>query len=922
MTDSPDTSECDSLPDSTKERTRPDFSRFIAIDIETTSLDPADGEIIELGAVWFVDGTETETFRTLVRPESGLPERNRRLTGIDPSHLENAPPAGQALRDFTAFLEDAFIVSHNSSFDIGFLAHHLRRQGLEHIQNPALCTLHLAAIVFPETETLQLGALATSLGIDVRDPHRALQDARMAGRLALRLMREIRRWPPKLVAHLAEYRGKSADPIFDLLDDIAGDARPDPAWRLDKALFRHLEHADAESALPPVIHVGNHEAATIARHDPEVSGEVLAAFERGGVTLLEDTRPGSGPASRSIPPGAGDTPRVVVGIPDESFVPTLVGPDDGMDGAGRPGGSFYLGRRSEYVCLRRAFDEDGRPTGWLELSPFERVVLARWLAGTRIGRIAKVNWWLLNNFSGLKGHLNSLSASAIECMGPLAHHGAPCFAEIAGMRAREAGRVIVDHRHLCTRVDESPGPERLLGPYDRCVVETASRLQSAARASESRDLELDSVRRRLSAFSEYIHGRSSAVSAALTDASLQVGSLFEACRRALVTYREANPRDSGNPVPIDNESWGRDTFSEVRTALNAAADSLARASGLLSSGPDASPDLAVLANFLEDAAETLRLFGNIPPGWAASIEGAPSRNPKRLNLRLMPVDVGAVVGRMIEEAASGVLAADRHIRYQGSFERLCSQWGIPASVTVTERVLGDPAHAMPPVFIPDDLAAPTARAGRRYHWEKYMARTANLLRMVADTLGGRTVAAFSAHHELRRVRELLGEDPPRDCIVLAQYQDGTKSALLREYLGNPATLMLGGRNFLDGVDLRPAGFTVLALVKLPFVSPEDAVHRAALRSLDEQGLEGMKAYLVPLAVETSNRWIDSLIAGPVPEGVDPTAPPGAVIVLDPRALLHDWGDEYVSGLVAGAVHRLSFREMLAQLRELARRSGS
>ncbi|MCK4720480.1 hypothetical protein KAU08_07465, partial [bacterium] len=299
----------------------------------------------------------------------------------------------------------------------------------------------------------------------------------------------------------------------------------------------------------------------------------------------------------------------------------------------------------------------------------------------------------------------------------------------------------------------------------------------------------------------------------------------------------------------------------------------------------------------------------------ASIEGVPVRKPKRVSLNLVPIEIGEVVHRVIEESTGGVLAIDRHLRTGDSFERFRHQWGLIAE-PVEERVLEEPSLVLPGLFLPVDVTSPTARSGRRYHWEKYMERTANLLRMLAETLGGRTIAAFNAHHELRRIRELLETNPPSDCIVLAQYMDGTKSSLVREYLTNPRTLLLGGRNFLDGVDLRPAGFTVLVMVKLPFVSPEEPVHRAALQTYEDHGNDGMSNYLIPLAAETSNRWIDSLIAGPVPESADPSKPAGAVILLDPRAVKNEWGDEFINLLNASPVYRLPFIEIKKKIAEL------
>ena len=55
---------------------------YVAIDLETTGLDPKKEKIIEIGAVKVVDGQVAEEFSTLVDPRRLLEERISELTGI------------------------------------------------------------------------------------------------------------------------------------------------------------------------------------------------------------------------------------------------------------------------------------------------------------------------------------------------------------------------------------------------------------------------------------------------------------------------------------------------------------------------------------------------------------------------------------------------------------------------------------------------------------------------------------------------------------------------------------------------------------------------------------------------------------------------------------------------------------------------
>ncbi|HDS30165.1 MAG TPA: hypothetical protein ENN67_03890 [Firmicutes bacterium] len=902
-------------------KTRPDFNRFVAIDLETTGLIAKEHEIIEIGAVRYVDGAETEFFHALVKPSMGYPERNRRLTGIPVEQLESGVDIKTALAELIEFIGGDLLISHNANFDLSFLEHQAQRFGLEPIMNPALCTLHLAALVDPEADVLQLGSLAKLWRIEIVESHRAVLDARLAGKLAIKFMDEIRSWRKEFISHLTQYRGKSVDAIFDLLDSLVDESVADKSWNIGKAIGERLTDESNPGSIVPFPDYGNEWSAD-QNPDPEMIEETKEAFSRGGITILEDIRPGKPASSSCIPIGTEGIPRLVVAVPDEMRRRRAVGEDGGTDGLGKSDGTVYLGRLSEYICMWRSFGKDNRPHGWLELSPFERIVLARWLAGTRTGRVGRVNWWLLNNFSGLKGHLNSLSESRHGCLGFDYPHNGPCYAKIALNAASKAGRVVVDHAHVFSEYKQGTASERLIEKIPAIFIECADQLEDGARNARGRLLEMEPIVRRLSSFVENADGEDESVINGVKLALSSLKEILESSRETLTAIRSSVETEHSGPMSIDDETWSDERFSELAASLEAGGDMLAMSVEKIRGAEKINDESMLIADVIGQASETLRMFRHIPRGWSASLEGVPFRSPRRVSIKLIPVEVGELVSKLVKEAESGLVATGRHLRYGGSFERIKSQWGLDTFSPVIEKVLEDPSVMPPPLFLPEDLTPPSGRSGRKYHWQKYLERTANLLKMLAESLGGRTVAVFSAHHELRKVRELLEESSPAGPIVLAQYHDGTKNAIINEYVQNQATLLLGGRNFLDGVDLRPAGFTVLVIVKIPFTSPEEPLHKTALKLAEDVGLDGLTSHLVPEAVKATNRWIDSLVAGAIQDGFPSEDLPGAVVLLDPRAVYNEWGDEYLDSLNAKPVHRLSFRVMLINLKELGKQADA
>src|SRR5512143_3195566 len=97
------------------------MTEVVAIDIETTGLDPDRDAIIEIGAVKFKGNRIEDEWSTLVNPQRHVPEFITALTGIDDAMLRAAPSFADVANDVQAFIGDARILGHNVRFDLGFL---------------------------------------------------------------------------------------------------------------------------------------------------------------------------------------------------------------------------------------------------------------------------------------------------------------------------------------------------------------------------------------------------------------------------------------------------------------------------------------------------------------------------------------------------------------------------------------------------------------------------------------------------------------------------------------------------------------------------------------------------------------------------------------------------------------------------------
>ena len=153
---------------------------FIVYDLETTGLNPARHEIIEIGAIRVHrDGESHETFQTFVRPTRRVPNRIVELTGITSDMVKSdGVPIAEALSDFRSFVGDLPLVAYNAAFDDAFLLAACKLTATNKFENESCCALKLARRAWPGRKSFRLADLARDGNLSAEGTHRALGDCR------------------------------------------------------------------------------------------------------------------------------------------------------------------------------------------------------------------------------------------------------------------------------------------------------------------------------------------------------------------------------------------------------------------------------------------------------------------------------------------------------------------------------------------------------------------------------------------------------------------------------------------------------------------------------------------------------------------------------------------------------------------------
>ncbi|MGE5700109.1 MAG: PolC-type DNA polymerase III [Deltaproteobacteria bacterium] len=159
---------------------------YIAVDVETTGIDAADGHrVCEVALLKFLRGDVIDSLVSLVNPMRPISPGASAINGITDLMVAGAPCFCDLFPGILAFIENDVLVFHNAPFDLSFLRAEARIAGGEWPGNPFVDTLLLARRT-GRFRSNSLSSICRELGIGAGF-HRAEADAYAAGKLLLHL---------------------------------------------------------------------------------------------------------------------------------------------------------------------------------------------------------------------------------------------------------------------------------------------------------------------------------------------------------------------------------------------------------------------------------------------------------------------------------------------------------------------------------------------------------------------------------------------------------------------------------------------------------------------------------------------------------------------------------------------------------------
>jgi DNA polymerase III subunit epsilon len=165
--------------------------REIALDTETTGLDPGEGHrIVEIACIELLNHIPTgRKFHRYVNPEREMPGDALAVHGLTADFLAGKPLFSAILDELLAFIGSDPLVIHNAEFDLAFLNAELARLERDPITVGYVDTLAVARQRFPGSPA-SLDALCRRFSIDLaaRVEHGAAVDCGLLAAVYLELL--------------------------------------------------------------------------------------------------------------------------------------------------------------------------------------------------------------------------------------------------------------------------------------------------------------------------------------------------------------------------------------------------------------------------------------------------------------------------------------------------------------------------------------------------------------------------------------------------------------------------------------------------------------------------------------------------------------------------------------------------------------
>ncbi len=879
------------------------FDNFTAIDLETTGLYPASDQIIELGAVKFVEGRLVETYSQLVKPSASISSEITRITGIDDEMVTNAPALDAVFGDFKSLLDKSpWVVGQNVDFDLGFLKPHLSHIEFADLEKKTLDTAVLARALFPRIQRYSLSTLAAYFGAERGAAHRALSDCRATGDVYLKLLAKLADLPEVsrgrmgriLFGHDIDLFHESLEPLVsgdqrvkaaedddaEYPDNVVGQSPPesyDDYVELDEAAVQN-------HFLPGGLFSKNIESYEYRPMQGDMAVDVSRAFNRSEFHIIEAPT-GVGKSLAYLLPASWwaslNREQVIISTHTKNLQSQLFYKDipQVAETVGYDFKAVILKGRGNYICLYKYHELLAEAEA--SASRADRAALASltlWAENTITGDISECN-----GFSPGANHYiwSRISCEGGFCLGQACPYARECFLLRVKREVQSAQLVIVNH--YLTFADFASGGD-LIRESGHIIFDEAHNLEKVAASFLGRKIDrramevvLNGMYSSRPAPSGFLAGlrftlenrpqdgevviAAEKVIDGITELSGASKSFFDLLaaelrsRESAVEGREIRvSRDNSPFEKCDRESLIA-SFGKLTERLDGLIGHV-RESENIDKKREIVVRLEAFAGDLKKLTDTaLDLLFTENPEYVYWID-LPSSPRFSPSIYSAPLEVGKLLDQKFYDYLKTVVFTSATITVKGEFEYFKERLGLDlgSAVRTTTSALDSPFDIDGRVAVITTGYLPSPKGA------EFESSAFETLERVLTIGAKKAMVLFTSYASLKNGVAALSAPLERAGVSLF-YQQGTFNAerVLRRFKLSRKGVLFGTNTFWEGVDLPGDLLELLILFKLPFTVPDQPWFKANLERIEADGHSSFAKLSLPDAVVRFRQGFGRLI---------------------------------------------------------------
>jgi predicted DnaQ family exonuclease/DinG family helicase len=865
----------------------------IGIDVETTSLEPATGEIIEVAAIRYDTrtGKAIGEYMKLCSSSRPLSPEITAITSITNEMISSKKSFASHIDKLKEFIGDSVIFAHNASFDINYLAYH----GLK-LDNTTWDTFALSSIAWPKAESYNLGMLAQQNNIKVEGEHRAGADVQMTWLLLQEIIKHLK-VPKDTYEKVAEIIDKSDLMHYFSLFSSGKMLSP----KKEEINSSSKEDATAASTLKGMLGSKGVLSQNIAgfkyrSQQLSMAENVLKTIEDNDINLIE-AGTGVGKTYGYLTPlllhyTKNNNSESVAGSKNHYTVSTFTKHlQDQLYLEDIPALAKVLGvdiktailkGRSNYLCTGRLQQAISRKS----IKEDEALLLIKllvWMSRDDSGDFEKIN---LSHQT--KRYMYHLHADSISCRRMCPTNNPTCPYYRAKREAAKADLLIINHSLLAQLyLDDSVLSSTNL------IIDEAHHLEEAFRKATGRDLSEHQLAEIVAPFvqlskkaSKVTHGHIVKEAQSIIDEYQQLYAHFNSFLTdhmhsdTVSLTSSIRKTTSWKRVVATSLSWhGRMQFLiGLMQGITAETSELKKVEEAIKEAEKFNSDFKAFILGDDERIRWIEIYDSFRP---------------EISVHDIALNVQDHLKPIFESTRSVVLTSAT-LTIGDSYDYIRARLGVGECNEVVLDTPFDYKEQML-IYIVDDAPNPSDNS-----YIKYI--TTNIL-IAAKLINGRLLGLFTAHKMVGEVyRGMVSELRDNNIKLLAQKITGGRHNIINKFKKTARSVLLGTDSFWEGIDVPGSSLSLVMIAKLPFSNPKNPVINAISES---ENIDSFSHVSVPLMILKLRQGVGRLIRK--------KSDFGAVVIFDSRFLKHEYGKQVLDSLPPATVHIGSTKDLVPTL---------